>query len=101
MRRKFVLDLFVPNDVKPKMPLGVRFVLFEPSTDSWYPGGAGGNFYVPVAKEAKGDHRYVGSPSCLVRVYIGKNICVSFLYLFSSLLIFSSSSNRKLIAFCW
>ncbi len=59
MCRKFVLDLFVPNDVKPKMPLGVRFVLFEPSTDSWYPGGAGGNFYVPVAKEAKGDHRYV------------------------------------------
>ena len=25
-----------------------HFVLFEPSWDAWYPGGAGGNFFVPA-----------------------------------------------------
>jgi hypothetical protein len=41
------------------MPIGIRFVLFEPSSDSWYPGGAGGNFFVPIAKEIEGKHRHV------------------------------------------
>mmetsp|Transcript_43979 Transcript_43979/g.104093 ORF Transcript_43979/g.104093 Transcript_43979/m.104093 type:complete len:1491 (+) Transcript_43979:153-4625(+) len=47
------LTMRIPGDVKPKMPIGIRFVLWEPSSDMWYPGGSGGNFFVPLEKREK------------------------------------------------
>jgi len=51
------LKMRIPSDLKPKMPIGIRFVLWEPSSDMWYPGGAGGNFFVPLEKQAKSKKR--------------------------------------------
>eukprot|EP00290_Baffinella_frigidus_P019788 CAMPEP_0180204622 /NCGR_PEP_ID=MMETSP0987-20121128/8521_1 /TAXON_ID=697907 /ORGANISM="non described non described, Strain CCMP2293" /LENGTH=1488 /DNA_ID=CAMNT_0022160147 /DNA_START=98 /DNA_END=4564 /DNA_ORIENTATION=+ len=48
-------SLFFPDTLE--IPMGVRFVLFEPSSDAWYPGGAGGNFFVPTKPQASGKKR--------------------------------------------
>jgi hypothetical protein len=53
---KLEVSLFIPDDLTAGMPHGVRFVLFEPSSDVWYPGGAGGNFFCPC-KERSGMKR--------------------------------------------
>lgn len=52
---RFEVDINIP--AASKVPLGIRFVVFSPDSDLWFPGGAGGNYYVPVAKEDKSNKK--------------------------------------------
>eukprot|EP00292_Cryptomonas_paramecium_P002089 CAMPEP_0113682442 /NCGR_PEP_ID=MMETSP0038_2-20120614/12666_1 /TAXON_ID=2898 /ORGANISM="Cryptomonas paramecium" /LENGTH=1530 /DNA_ID=CAMNT_0000601513 /DNA_START=87 /DNA_END=4675 /DNA_ORIENTATION=- /assembly_acc=CAM_ASM_000170 len=38
-------------EAESKKLIGLRFTMFEPSSDRWYPGGAGGNFFVPIRED--------------------------------------------------
>eukprot|EP00960_Hanusia_phi_P022117 655292-Hanusia_phi.AAC.2 len=61
---KLQAEIWIPDDLKPKPLIGIRFVLFEPDRDNWYPGGAGGNFFLPVKKSEGKKHPHLQrSPS--------------------------------------
>jgi len=57
--------------------LGIRFVLWEHDKDNWFPGGVGGNYYVPLNKAAvDGKRRREGlqrSPSWYVCTHMCMN----------------------------
>eukprot|EP00291_Cryptomonas_curvata_P021640 CAMPEP_0172172742 /NCGR_PEP_ID=MMETSP1050-20130122/12626_1 /TAXON_ID=233186 /ORGANISM="Cryptomonas curvata, Strain CCAP979/52" /LENGTH=1504 /DNA_ID=CAMNT_0012844337 /DNA_START=29 /DNA_END=4543 /DNA_ORIENTATION=- len=50
---KWEVLIRVPEAESKKL-IGLRLVMFEPSTDQWYPGGAGGNFFVPIREDFSG-----------------------------------------------